>query len=365
MPFDPRAGGAHTGAGMVGSGRMLSFGMRLQLWSRGAAWRLAVLFVLLGIVSTWSYFAMIRMPGKSYAGALEPLDARGRSVADQLRADVEMLAGQIGERSVRRLTGLHSAADRIEAALSEAGLAPVRQTFTVQGVSCDNVEAEIAGRDRPGDIVIVGAHYDSVEYTTGANDNASGVAALLALARTFAKSHPSGTLRFVAFANEEPPYFQTPDMGSWVYAKRSKERGENVVAMLSVETIGFYSDEKGSQKYPPPLGLFYPSSGNFIAFVGDRSSKDLVRRAIGTFRSTTRFPSEGAALSPALPGVGWSDQWSFWQAGYPAIMVTDTAPFRYPHYHTPADRPDRLDYERMARVVGGLRRVIEDLAGVR
>lgn len=339
--------------------------MGLRVWSRGAAWRLAILFVLLGSVFTWAYFAMIRMPGKSYAGALEPLDARGRGLADQLRADVEMLAGQIGERSVRRPSGLHAAADQIDSVLRAAGLAPVRQTFTVEDVVCDNIEAEVPGRDRPGDVVIVGAHYDSVELTVGADDNGSGVAALLALARTFARAHPSATLRFVAFANEEPPHFQTSNMGSLVYAKRCRDRGEKIVAMLSLETIGFYSDEKGSQTYPPGLGLLYPSTGNFIAFVGDRSSQDLVRRAVGTFRRSTRFPSEGAALFPALPGVGWSDQWSFWQVGYPAIMVTDTAPFRYPHYHTTADRPDELDYERMARVVGGLQHVIEDLAGVK
>jgi Zn-dependent M28 family amino/carboxypeptidase len=231
-------------------------------------------------------------------------------------------------------------------------------------VACDNVEAEIRGRDRPGDIIVIGAHYDSVPYTTGANDNASGVAAMLALARVFAKAHPAATLRFVAFANEEQPYFYTLDMGSLVYAKRCKARGENVVGMISLETIGFYSDAKGSQKYPPPLDFIYPSEGNFIGIVGDRSSRDLVRRAVGTFRRTTRFPSEGASLFRVIPGVGWSDQWAFWQMGYPAIMVTDTAPFRYPHYHRVTDTPDKLDYDRMARVVGGLEHVIEDLAGI-
>jgi hypothetical protein len=142
-------------------------------------------------------------------------------------------------------------------------------------------------------------------------------------------------------------------MGSLVYAKRCKDRGERIVAMLSLETIGFYSDVKGSQKYPPPLSLFYPSTGNFIGFVGDRSSTDLMRSVVKTFRATTRFPSEGAALFASLPGVGWSDHWSFWQVGYPGVMVTDTAPFRYPHYHTGADTPDKLDYE-LERVVGEL-----------
>jgi hypothetical protein len=338
--------------------------VRLRTFSRGAAWRLGALFTALGIASVWGWCAMIRMPGQSYRGPLEPLGPGEPALRDQLRADVEMLANQVGDRSARRPSGLSAAADRIEAALVEPGLVPQRQTFNVDGVAYVNVTAEIAGRRRPTDIVVLGAHYDSVSFTTGANDNASGVAAMLALARIFASKHPGATLRFVAFANEEPPYFQTPAMGSLVYAKACQQRGERVLAMLSLETIGFYSDATASQKYPPPLSLFYPSSGNFIGFVGDRSSADLVRRVVNTFRSTTRFPCEGAALPSGLPGVGWSDQWSFWQVGYPAVMVTDTAPFRYPHYHTRADTPDKLDYERMARVVTGLERVVEDLVGV-
>jgi hypothetical protein len=320
-----------------------------------------VLFAALGIGGAWSYLAMIRMPGNTYSGALQPLDAPTSALAGQLRAHVEMLAGEIGERSVHRPQGLHAAADRIEASFASYGLSPARQTFEVEGVSCDNIDAEVRGTGQPDEVVLVGAHYDSVAFTRGANDNGSGVAAMLALAARFASRKSHRTLRFVAFANEEPPYFQTSDMGSLVYAKRSRARGENIVAMLSLETIGFYSDARGSQKYPPLLNLAYPSTGNFIGFVADRSSADLVRRAIGVFRATTKFPSEGAAPFAGIPGVGWSDQWSFWQVGYPAIMVTDTAPFRYPHYHSTTDTPEKLDYERMARVVMGLESVIADL----
>jgi Zn-dependent M28 family amino/carboxypeptidase len=186
---------------------------------------------------------------------------------------------------------------------------------------------------------------------------------VLALARIFAKRRPDATLRFVAFANEEMPHFVDGTMGSMAYARRSRDRGEKVVAMMSLETIGYYSDVEGSQKYPWPLEMLYPSRGNFIGFVGDRSSRDLVRRAIATFRRTTEFPSEGAALFRAVPGVSLSDHRSFWDEGYPAIMITDTAPFRYPHYHRPSDTPDKLDYGRMARVVGGIARILEDLAG--
>jgi Zn-dependent M28 family amino/carboxypeptidase len=303
------------------------------------------------------------MPGESYLGTMESLDSRGEVVRDRLRADVETLAHQIGERSVHRPVGLSAAADFIVTSLSSPGRVPRRLPYAVEGVDCDNIELEIKGERRPDDVVIVGAHYDSVAYTTGADDNASGVAAMLALARTFAPRHPQATLRFVAFANEEPPYFQTADMGSLVYARACKEHGDRVVAMLSLESIGFYSDASSSQRYPPPLSLFYPGTGNFIGFVGDRSSADLVRQAVKSFRGSAHFPSEGAALFAFLPGVGWSDQWSFWQVGYPGAMVTDTAPFRNPRYHTQADTPIGLDYERMARVVLGLERVIADLAG--
>jgi hypothetical protein len=132
--------------------------------------------------------------------------------------------------------------------------------------------------------------------------------------------------------------------------------------MLSLETIGYYSDEESSQQYPFPLGLFYPSRGDFIGFIGDTSSRDLVHRSIETFRDTTDFPSEGAALPISIPGVGWSDHWSFVEVGYEAAMVTDTALFRYPHYHTAEDLPEHIDFERMARVVLGVERVIEELA---
>ncbi len=153
-------------------------------------------------------------------------------------------------------------------------------------------------------------------------------------------------------------------MGSWVYAHRCKERGDRIAAMISLETIGYFSNAPGSQKYPMiGLRFLYPSAGNFIGFVGNVSSRALVRQALGTFRAQATLPSEGAALPASVPGIGWSDHWAFWKHGYPAIMVTDTAPFRYPHYHARSDTPDKLDYESMTRVVQGLQDVISDLAG--
>jgi hypothetical protein len=143
-------------------------------------------------------------------------------------------------------------------------------------------------------------------------------------------------------------------MGSRRHAERARARGERIVAMYSLETIGYYSDAPASQRYPLPLGAFYPDRGNFVAFVANLRSRALLHRTIGAFRACAQFPSEGVAAPAWIPGVDWSDQWSFWRQGYRALMITDTAPFRYPHYHTPQDTPDKVDYDRLARVVRGL-----------
>ena len=224
----------------------------------------------------------------------------------------------------------------------------------------DNVELEIKGSG--DEVVLIGAHYDAVAGSPGADDNASGVAALLAIARRIRNIRPARTIRLVAFTNEEPPFFKTPEMGSYQYAKRAHERREKIVAMLSLESIGYYDTRPKSQQYPPPLNAFYPSVGDFIGFAGNLKSRALIRRCVASFRRHANFPVESAALPEIIQEVGWSDQWSFWQFGYPALMVTDTALFRNPHYHTPGDTADRLDYERMARVTEGLVGVTLDLA---
>jgi len=239
----------------------------------------------------------------------------------------------------------------------------------MRGQPCHNIEAEIPG-NRP-EIIVIGAHYDSVFGSPGANDNGSGAAAVLALAQRFAAREkgqrppqrtPNKTLRFVAFVNEEPPYFLSGEMGSLVYARRCKEHGDKISAMISLETIGYFSDAPHSQTYPSPgLGVFYPKVGNFIGFVSNVKSRALLRRVVTLFRKNAKIPSEGASLPAFVPGVSWSDQWSFWQQSYPAIMVTDTAPFRYPYYHSSSDTPDKLDYDRFTLVVSGMEKVIQEL----
>jgi Zn-dependent M28 family amino/carboxypeptidase len=257
---------------------------------------------------------------------------------------------------------LQDASNYLSSLLREQGYVVVEHPYLVDGARVNNLEASLLGTDGTLGQVIVGAHYDSVAGTVGANDNCTGVAAVLQIAKLMRQTKPRRTVRFVLFANEEPPYFQTAHMGSLVYAHELRSNGVSVSAMISLETIGFYSDQSGSQKYPPGLNLFYPSKGNFITFVGNMESRALVRESVRSFREHTRFPSEGIAAPGDWPGIGWSDQWSFWQEGFPGIMVTDTAPFRYLYYHTSNDTEDKVNFDKTARVVEGIRELVEVLA---
>lgn len=315
---------------------------------------------------------MTWMPGESVSGPLPRPTTRERALAARLESDVLALSEDIGERNLLCGDSMDRSAAWIGARMRDAGFSPQCHTYALAGDSlpmvagreAHNLVAEVRGRERVDEIVVFGAHYDSVSASPGANDNASGVAALLALAEAFGNRPQPRTLRFVAFANEEPPYFLSRDMGSLAYAARCRARGENIVAMMAMDGIGYFSDEPGSQQFPVSgVGWMYPDRGNFIGFVSRVRDVRLLRRAIGAFRERATVPSEGAALPAWVPGVGWSDHWSFWQNGYPASFVTDTLPFRDPHYHSPDDTAERLDYDRMARVVAGLEAVIPVLAG--
>jgi len=281
---------------------------------------------------------MLAMPGRPYGGTLA-FTGEERALAERLRSHVAALAASERNRDLER------PARYIAREFGQFR----EQAFQSGGRTVRNIETG-------NGTVVVGAHYDTVPGSPGADDNASGVAVLIELARMGLPG------RFVAFANEEMPYFQSGEMGSLAYAARAAAAGDKLSAMLSLEMLGYYRDEAGSQHYPPPLSWFYPDRADFIGFVGDMGSRALVRRAIGAFRQAARFPSQGVAAPAALPGVTWSDHWSFRQHGWPAIMVTDTAFYRYPHYHLPSDTPEKLDYLRMARVTLGLAAVIKELA---
>ena len=300
---------------------------------------------------------MIHMPGRSFAGALAPLDEAARITRDRLRSHVAVIASE--EHNVWRPQALAAVERYIEAQLTDLGLSPRRQGYDTPYGRVHNIEATL-GDAKNRRFVVIGAHYDSAQGTPGADDNASGVAAAIEIVRLL-KAEAAGTwpasapaLKCVFFTNEEMPFFGSPQMGSLVYATDARQRGWNVLAMYSLEMLGYYRDEPGSQTYPWLFGLVYPERGDFLAFVGDLGSRDLVRRSVRAFRAVARFPSEGIAAPRAVPGLGWSDHWAFWEQGWPAIMITDTSFYRNPHYHGAHDTPDTLDYDRLARVVHGL-----------
>ena len=319
--------------------------------------RIAIGLALLAVIATAVAFYMTRCFCQP-----RPLVEVPRISPESVRAHVQVLAGEIGERNVTRPGAMGRAREYIERSWLAQGYQVARYAYTVQGVECANIEVTRAGKQAAMPMVLVGAHYESAESTPGANDNASGVASMLEISRYFAKNAPPATVRFVAFVNEEPPFFRTDQMGSRVYAKMARARGDKIRVMISLETIGYYTDRPGSQQYPAPLNWFYPDRGNFIGFVSDLGSRSIMHRAVAAFRGHSDFPLECCATWSGIPGVDWSDHGAFWDEGYSAFMVTDTAPYRYPHYHMPTDTPDKVDYAALARVSSGMCGVVSVLA---
>ena len=268
---------------------------------------------------------------------------------------VTMLSQEIGVRTWQDTDRLQRTAEYISEQFRSFGYQVSRQPFLYQGNTYDNLIAEITGRVSPEKVLVVGAHYDTVRTTTGADDNASGVAGLLGIARALAGKRIEKTVRFVAFALEEPPAYRSRNMGSYHYAQGLNERKEQVEGMICLEMIGFFCDRKGSQHYPLPLfKLKYPSTGNFIAMVGNLRSRAFTKCLAADFRRAVDLPLVTLNAPAIVVGIDFSDHWSFNKFGYNALMVTDTAFYRNPNYHAPTDLPETLDYERMDKVVKGL-----------
>ena len=294
---------------------------------------------------------------------LKKPDLRASSPAERLRRHVEWLAGGIGERNVWCPNALRAGAAYIRGEFEALGLEVGAQRYRALQMDCENLEVVLPGRSAPGEIVLAGAHYDTVRGSPGADDNASGVAALIEIARALRGARLARTVKLVAFVNEEPPFFYWGEMGSKVYARAARRRGDDIRIMLSLEMLGCYDDAPGSQAYPPLLKWFYPGRGNFIAFVSNLGSRRALREVVEAFRARSDFPAQRLAAPAWVPGVSWSDQLSFWRAGYRAVMVTDTAFYRNPHYHCTSDTPGWLRYPEMARVVEGLAAAVAALAG--
>jgi Zn-dependent M28 family amino/carboxypeptidase len=273
--------------------------------------------------------------------------------AVRIRRHVECLAGEIGERNVFRPAALSTAREYIAAEWRKQGYHVSQQWYEAAGQSCANLEAARPGSTWPKQTLVVGAHYDTVRGSPG-DDNASGVAALLEISRRFMAVVPSVAVRFVAFVNEEAPFFLSGQQGSMIYARRARAQNDDIRLMMSLEMLGCYRTERGSQSYPPLFRLFYPDHGNFLGLVSDFRSRSMMLRMARLFRAHSAFPLEHVATFRFIPGVAWSDHRSFWRCGYRALMVTDTAFYRNPHYHRAEDTPDTLAYPQLAEVTEGL-----------
>ncbi len=313
----------------------------------------AVLLVLAWVGLSW----WTSMPGRSWDEPLPKLSVQQERVKEALKVHVEKLAGEIGERHLERPEALSKAQKYIERQMTAFGFEVKALPVPSGQQVAYNLEATLLGEDEPEHIVVIGAHYDTAVGSPGANDNATGVAVVLEMARAMAGRRLTRTVRFVFFANEEPPHFKQESMGSLVYAQEARQRGDVITAMFSIESVGVYRNRRDTQQYPPFLDLVYPSQGNFVAFVGMGGSQALLERSIGTFRKRAQIPSEGLSAPSWVEGVDFSDHWSFEQANYPAIMVTDTAFMRDRHYHTANDTPARIRYRHMTLLLWGMLKV--------
>jgi len=302
-----------------------------------------------------SKIVLAEMPGSMFAGLLPPLTPRQSEIADRLRAHVRHLTETIGPRNFKFYEALQRSAEWLESELRQLGYGVERLPFEIDGQVFENLHT--TGDEGP--FTVIGAHYDSVFECPGANDNGSAVAALLELARLLPGRRD---LRFVLFTNEEPPFYKTQGMGSMVYVERLVRRVEPIKNMICLETVGYYTEAPDSQK--SPVGLEFSTVGNFVAVVADVQSNRLAQELVGRWQAEVRFPCLGVAATPRSQldllqaGMGMSDHDSFWQAGIPAVMVTDTVFYRYNHYHCVTDTWEKLTYEPFARMVDGLAQIL-------
>ncbi len=306
----------------------------------------------------------IVFPRQPYRGPLPPLTEAEAALSQRLRRHVEAVASR--PHNLAHYADLEGAACHIERELVAMGLTPHLQQYDVHGRPVRNIEVTLepapSSRRETAATLVVGAHYDSPDESPGANDNGTGVAALLELARLLGgpdAPERRRRLRLVFFVNEEAPYGKTELMGSLVHARSLAQSGERIDGMIALETLGHFSNVPGSQRFPFPFGLVYSNVGNFVAFVGLPRARGFVRRALRAFRTETAFPSIGGVAPGFLEGIDLSDHWAYDHCGFPAMMITDTAPFRNPFYHTRADLPATVDYESLARITLGLSRMLD------
>jgi Zn-dependent M28 family amino/carboxypeptidase len=293
---------------------------------------------------------------------------RDPSLSANLIRHVDRLAGLIGPRHLGNPRAFAAAAGLVEKVLADAGYKIARQSYVVHGQEVANIVAELPGERRKDGILVVGAHYDTVDTTPGADDNASAVAVMLEVARMMRNERPERTVRFIGFACEEPPHFYTGEMGSQVYARDCRMRDERIVGMLCLEMVGYFSSEPGSQKIPHSIPRIFhpllPNQGDFLAAVANPRSWRLLWRFRKGFRRASRMRLLPLVLPEAIHEIRLSDNSSFWDQAYPALMITDTSFLRNPNYHLASDTPDTLDYMRMSDGALGILGGVAAIAGV-
>jgi Zn-dependent M28 family amino/carboxypeptidase len=290
----------------------------------------------------------------------EPLEKQMKAELNEIKrgmeSDIEYLQklGPRNSENEKSYKQLLQCEEWIKQKWESQGYTVKKHTFSIREKEYSNLEIEIRGRIAPSEIIIISAQYDTLPDSPGANNNGSGMAILFQLSRLLREYTPDRTLRLLNFVNEEDPFFGTEMMGSYQYAKRCRERGENIRVMLSLDALGVYKDEPGSQRLPFPFPIFYPDRGNFLAFIGNLQSRKYVTEATRDFKKGSSFPIEAGVAPEWAKGGAWSDHSSFWKFGYPGIMVTDTGEFRSIYHNTKEDTMEKLNFNAMSRIVIGM-----------
>jgi hypothetical protein len=310
---------------------------------------------LLVIFLFFSYWYMVKCEG-SWNGV--PLERQGDSdlgnIRKELESDIYHMAVRLGPRNAFSYERLQKCAEWIKKRWESQGYAVKSHKFSIQEKDYENLEIEIRGQKTPTEIVVVSAQYDTLPDSPGANNNASGVAVLLQLSNLLKNFSPDRTLRLVNFVNEEDPFFGTEWMGSFKYAENAYQKHENIKIMLSIDSIGIYKDEPGSQKLPFPFSVFYPDRGNFLAFIGDFGSRKYMIQATRGFKKGSSFLIKAGVVPKWAKGAAWSDHSSFWKFGYPGIQITDTGAFRSPYHTTKEDTIEKINLDALSRIVMGM-----------
>lgn len=313
--------------------------------------------IVIGLFSAGAIAFMTQMPGQAVLTSAGAASAEENEVESRLRTHVGVLSQDCGPRNNEYQTGIHGALGYMTRLLQRAGYEVRELSFDSRGRQAVNLEATLLGTRKKDEVIVLGANYDSDGHSPGAEDNASGCAALLEVARLLGETVSERTVRVVFFARSAGTFAGEEHSGSWTYAREARKRGDRIVAMLDFDCLGLYDDKPGSQSVPFPLGFVYPTTGNFVFFGGELGSRDLVRTAVNEMRRA-RFPAHGGAFPGIVPGMRSSDAAGFQAVGYPAIVVTDTGKRRFEKAGTVADTADRLAYPKLARATLGLWKVV-------